>query len=184
MKKKSIAFVGLAVAAVAGAYLAFGGFAGQGTKPAASADVKRIVADYAAGVLKAQSASATSERLVVTGSDGKETAYDLPKDEFFVSVAPYANATHPCAIHNLVSCRGEMANASFDVRIVNEAGDVVLDESLRAGPNGFVDLWLPRNGTFAITVERDGKSATSAITTYPGDDTCVTTLRLTENKSV
>lgn len=58
-------------------------------------DVKEMVGDYSARKLKAENASITSQQLIVTDKSGKETSYDLPKDEFFVSIAPYTNQTHP-----------------------------------------------------------------------------------------
>ncbi len=58
-------------------------------------NVKEMVSDYSARKLKAENASITSQQLIVTDKSGKETSYDLPKDDFFVSIAPYTNQTHP-----------------------------------------------------------------------------------------
>lgn len=58
-------------------------------------DIKALVKDYSVGNIKTGSASITSEQLIVKESDGEELSYDLPKEEFFVSIAPYANETHP-----------------------------------------------------------------------------------------
>lgn len=58
-------------------------------------DIKELVNDYSVGNIKAESASITSHQLIVTGSDGSETEYDLPEKDFFVSIAPYENQTHP-----------------------------------------------------------------------------------------
>lgn len=57
-------------------------------------NIKELVQDYGTGKAKAQSASITSHQLIVTENDGKESAYDLPEDEFFVSIAPFVNSTH------------------------------------------------------------------------------------------
>jgi hypothetical protein len=57
-------------------------------------DVKQLVNDYSAGNIDAKSASITSHQLIVTENDGSELTYDLPEDEFFVSIAPYVNETH------------------------------------------------------------------------------------------
>ncbi len=68
------------------------------SKPAAdkeTSNVKELVQDYSAGNKKAQNASITSHQLVVTASNGSETSYDLPNNEFFVSIAPYIEETHP-----------------------------------------------------------------------------------------
>lgn len=58
-------------------------------------DIKTLVNDYSVGKIKDQSASITSEQLLVTDSDKKQYVYDLPEDEFFVSIAPYIDSTHP-----------------------------------------------------------------------------------------
>ncbi len=58
-------------------------------------DIKELVLDYSAGNLKAKNASITSQQLIVTDSNGKELVYDLPEEDFFVSIAPYVNETHP-----------------------------------------------------------------------------------------
>lgn len=58
-------------------------------------DIKKLVNDYSVGNITAESASITSHQLIVTDSDGSETEYDLPENDFFISVAPYENQTHP-----------------------------------------------------------------------------------------
>jgi len=44
--------------------------------------------------------------------------------------------------------------------------------------NGFIDLWLPRDKTFNVTIEHNGKVAESVISTFEGDNTCITTMQL------
>lgn len=68
---------------------------GQPIKQKETGDIKELVNDYSTGNKKAQNASITSKELIVTNTNGSETAYDLPKGEFFVSIAPYINQTHP-----------------------------------------------------------------------------------------
>jgi hypothetical protein len=104
--------------------------------------------------------------------------YDLPKDEFFVSIAPYIHQTHPCEIHSLTGCRGELANEEFHVFIENTEGNVIVDKKMKTYANGFIDLWLPRNETFTITITKDEKSAQSEISTFEDDQTCVTNMKL------
>ncbi|MBM4764595.1 hypothetical protein GNT69_20270 [Bacillus sp. B15-48] len=58
-------------------------------------NIKEVVRDYSEGNIKNQSASITSQKLIVTDSEKGELTYDLPEDEFFVSIAPYVNQTHP-----------------------------------------------------------------------------------------
>jgi ABC-type Fe3+-hydroxamate transport system substrate-binding protein len=68
---------------------------GNASKEKQPSDMKEMVQDYSANKSKDQNASITSEQLIVTDKGGKETVYDLPKDEFFVSIAPYNDQTHP-----------------------------------------------------------------------------------------
>lgn len=58
-------------------------------------DIKTLVEDYSTGKIKDESASITSNQLILMKSDQKKEIYDLPEDEFFVSIAPYVNQTHP-----------------------------------------------------------------------------------------
>lgn len=57
--------------------------------------IKELVSDYSVGRMQSESASITSEQLIVTENNGSKLVYDLPEDEFFVSIAPYVNETHP-----------------------------------------------------------------------------------------
>src|SRR5699024_5973821 len=79
-----------------------------------SKDVKELVQNYSVGKITDQSASITSTQLIVTDSNDKELVYDLPEEEFFVSIAPFINETHPCENHSLTGCQGELVNQDFD----------------------------------------------------------------------
>lgn len=68
---------------------------GNATKENETPNIKELVNDYSVGNIEDQTASITSQELIVTDSNGKETAYNLPEEEFFVSIAPYVNETHP-----------------------------------------------------------------------------------------
>src|SRR5699024_238480 len=119
-------------------------------------DIKQLVQDYTMGEAEAASASITSSELIVTDDSEEETAYDLPEDEFFVSIAPFVNETHECTIHSLTGCQGEMVNEDFDIHIENSSGNVILDEKKQTEANGFVDIWLPREDTYDVTIIQDG----------------------------
>src|SRR5690625_1539862 len=80
-------------------------------------NIKELVDDYSGNTTTGKTASITSTELIVTDSDNNATAYDLPAEEFFVSIAPFINETHPCDIHSLTGCQGEMTNESFDIYI-------------------------------------------------------------------
>ena len=107
-------------------------------------NIKELVSEYSTRNLKAEAASITSKQLIVTESDGSESVYDLPKNDFFVSIAPFINETHPCKNHSLTGCQGELAEEDFDVYIEDMDGNMIIDKTLKSQSNGFIDLWLPR----------------------------------------
>ncbi|MDM8099911.1 MULTISPECIES: CueP family metal-binding protein [Oceanobacillus] len=142
-------------------------------------DIKELVHHYSTEEIVDENASITSEQLIVTNDEGEEEAvYDLPEDEFFVSIAPFEQQTHPCEIHSLTGCQGEMVQEEFEVYIENAAGDVIIDETIQTGENGFIDLWLPRDETYTVEIKQDGKEVTSEISTFQDDFTCITTMQL------
>jgi Periplasmic copper-binding protein CueP len=57
-------------------------------------DIKALVSEYSLGNKENQSASITSQQLIVTESNKSQLVYDLPENDFFVSIAPYINKTH------------------------------------------------------------------------------------------
>jgi hypothetical protein len=142
-----------------------------------------LVQEYSGNQTKNESASITSDKLIVTNNRGSETTYSLPKDEFFVSIAPYIENTHPCAIHSLTGCQGELTEKEFNVYIEDKDGNVVVDQALTSQNNGFIDLWLPRDQTYTAKIEYEGKTAQAEFSTFAGDNTCITTIQLNENKS-
>ncbi|MNC52870.1 hypothetical protein D3C75_1022410 [compost metagenome] len=72
-----------------------------------------------------------------------------------------------------------MVEEEFNVSVKDSDGKVVLDnETVKSQPNGFIDLWLPRDQTYHVTIEHDGKKAESEISTFENNDTCVTTMQL------
>lgn len=143
-----------------------------------TSDIKELVNDYTVGNAQAASASITSSELIVTGEDKEVTTHALPEDEFFVSIAPFNKVTHPCDVHSLTGCQGELVEEDFDVLIEDSKGNIVLNENKKTEANGFIDLWLPRDETFTVTIKQDGKETTSEITTFDGDNTCITTMQL------
>jgi len=168
MKRIFLAGVGLLL-------ILFAGACGDSTS---TQDIKEMVHDYSISDVEEVSASITSHELIVTDADQMETTYELPEDEFFVSIAPFVESTHPCEIHSLTGCQGELEEEEFEVYIEDEAGNVVVDEMIASFENGFIDLWLPRDETFHVTIEHNGKIAESEISTFEGDDTCITTMQL------
>lgn len=60
-----------------------------------SQDIKEMVQRYSSNKSTDQSASITSQELIVKDSEGKEKVYDISDEAFFASIAPYINETHP-----------------------------------------------------------------------------------------
>lgn len=180
MKKIILGATGL-VAIALGAYLYIGGVDNKEQSEIDSQDIKQLVNDYSTRTLEAESASITPQQLIVTGTDAKKLTYELPEDEFFLSIAPYVDTTHPCAIHSLSGCQGEMVNEEFDVHIVDKDGNTIVDKTMKSQSNGFIDLWLPRDTTYSVTIEHNGKIAESEISTFESDDTCISTMQLKGN---
>lgn len=71
-----------------------------------------------------------------------------------------------------------MVEKEFDVYIEDMDGNVVVDEKLKSQPNGFIDLWLPRDKKFRTKIEYNGKMVESEISTFENDATCITTMQL------
>lgn len=152
----------------------------ESSKEDTSADIEQLVHEYSVGSFENVSASITSSELIVTESNDEETTYALPEDTFFLSIAPYVEQTHPCEIHSLTGCQGEMVQETFAVEILDSKGNIVIDETMETMANGFIDLWLPRNDDYQVKVTHDGKTAEAVLSTYDGDQTCITTMQLTE----
>lgn len=111
-------------------------------------------------------------------SDGP-AVLDLPQDEFYLSVAPYADQTHDCFHHSLTTCRGELAGEPLQVTITERgSGAVLVDTTTETYDNGFVGFWLPAGIDATIRVVHGGRTGTADISTGPDDPTCLTTLQL------
>ncbi len=141
-------------------------------------EIKELVSDYSLGRHDDQDASITSHELIVNDQDDNERVYQLPKERFFVSIAPYADETHPCAVHSLTGCQGELVNQTFDLSIEDQKGEVIVNDKVTSMENGFIDIWLPRDETYHVTIAKDGKTVEQEISTFEGDNTCITTMQL------
>ncbi len=141
-------------------------------------DIKELVQAYTVDELEAESASITSTELIVKEEGESEKIYELPSDEFFVSIAPFINETHPCEVHSLTGCQGELVEEEFDVTIKDSSGETILDETKKTEKNGFIDLWLPRDDVYDVKITQDGKVTESEISTFEKDQTCITTMHL------
>lgn len=112
-------------------------------------------------------------------SNGKRQV--VLKDElFYLSIAPYINQTHPCLGHNLVTCRGELVDQSFDVVVVDLKGNTVFNQPVSTHHNGFLGIWLPKDMKGTITIKQGNKQASGIIETMKDSPTCNTTLKLSD----
>lgn len=108
-----------------------------------------------------------------------ELAIPIPEGEFYLSLAPYRTQTHPCTFHVPTSCLGELRNVDVQLRITEvSSGEVIVDKQARTADNGFVGVWLPRDGEFVVAATVDGDTGTQTVTTGDEDPTCLTTLQL------
>jgi hypothetical protein len=110
--------------------------------------------------------------------DGETISIPLPDDVMIVSIAPYINKTHECATHYMSSCDAELKNEDMKITVANAGGKILINKTMKTGPTGFLDLWLPRNQEIDIAISAKGKNATGKIYTYRNSKTCDTTLKL------
>lgn len=123
-------------------------------------------------------ASIRADEIVFITED-EELELALPDDKFYVSIAPFRENTHPCTFHSLTTCQGELIGETFDVEVVDDAGEVILSETRTSFENGFIGLWLPRDVTGTITItDAEGASGEAAFTTDESGATCITDLQL------
>lgn len=109
----------------------------------------------------------------------EKISIDMPKNEFYLSVAPYVDVTHECTFHSATGCRGELKSESFFVEFIDIDGNVILSQNMTSLNNGFIDLWLPRNIEGTLTITQGDLSASKVIQTVAGEPTCETTMQLT-----
>ncbi|HLR55882.1 MAG TPA: CueP family metal-binding protein [Actinomycetales bacterium] len=123
-------------------------------------------------------ASIRADEIVFITDDG-EMELAMPEDEFYVSIAPFRENTHPCTFHSLTTCQGELTGEDFQVEVKTDAGEVILDEQRTSFQNGFIGLWLPRDITGTITITDDaGQAGQVEFATDSGGATCITTLQI------
>lgn len=126
-------------------------------------------------------ASVQPDQLVLSdpADTGAAEMLPMPDDEFYLSVAPYRTVTHDCFFHSLTTCLGELGEEPVQVTVTDDAtGRTVMDETRTTFDNGFVGLWLPRDLTGTLTLEHDGESTSSPISTGDDDLTCLTTMQV------
>lgn len=119
-------------------------------------------------------ASINGEHLIIIKND-KSYEFALPKNKFYVSIAPYINETHPCKYHNFITCRSELKNEDFYVKVIDKNNNTIFESNVNSYYNGFSGLWLPRNMEGFIEIRYFDKSVITQISTYKDSNTCLTT---------
>jgi len=76
------------------------------------------------------------------------------------------------------SCQGELPEKEFDVKAVDQDGNVLVDKTIVTLRNGFFELWLPRNRKIGLRVQSLNRTAKGIIKTFDDSKTCITTFRL------
>lgn len=144
-----------------------------------NANIKEQVHEYSVGSFDDSiNASITSHEVIVQEDGVTKETIKLPEDEFFVSIAPFETYTHECAIHSLTGCQGELVKEDFDILITDEKGKKVIDEEMTSLENGFLDIWLPRDQEYTVSIQKDDQLVEQKISTFEDDDTCITTMHL------
>jgi hypothetical protein len=64
------------------------------------------------------------------------------------------------------------------VTAVTSDGLTLLDEDTTTLPNGFIDLWLPRDLKVDVSIRARGLQAAVRVGTSDTDSTCITTPKL------
>ena len=139
--------------------------------------VEKLDQDPAARPLNMK-ASVRPDHVVIGSAAGEVNVPIEGEDSFYLSIAPYATQTHECYFHSLATCRGEMVSKPVTVKIVDDAGTVLVDEQATTYANGFVGFWLPKDIKGTVTVTADGKTGSVPFATGPEDATCLTTLQV------
>jgi hypothetical protein len=116
-------------------------------------------------------------------SDGQgKASLPLPRDRFYLSVAPYVDHTHECHFHSLTTCQGEMMRTAVHLTIRDASGAPLVDKDVVTNANGFVGSWLPKGSSGTVeVVSRRGRGTQPFSTEAADDPTCMTTLRLTSS---
>ncbi len=76
------------------------------------------------------------------------------------------------------SCQGEQVEKEFDVKAIDQDGNVLIDDTMATMRNGFIDLWLPRNRKIELRIQGLNRKAKGMIETFDDSKTCITTFRL------
>ncbi len=71
-----------------------------------------------------------------------------------------------------------MVQKEFDVKAVDQEGNVLVDKTIATLRNGFFELWLPRNRRIKLQIKGLNRKAQGTIETFDDSKTCITTFQL------
>ncbi|MDA3932063.1 MAG: CueP family metal-binding protein [Tenericutes bacterium] len=109
--------------------------------------------------------------------EGQAFTFSIPNDFFYISFAPYINQTHECYTHSLTGCQGELINKDMLVSIYDSEGNLLQEETMNTGDDGFIGLYLDRFTQYKIRVSYQGLNSEILVDTSR-DQTCFTEERL------
>ncbi|MEX2442507.1 MAG: CueP family metal-binding protein [Alkalispirochaeta sp.] len=120
----------------------------------------------------------TAEHVEFVFPDGRNVGVPVDTSEMIVSVAPYRLRTHPCAIHSISGCQGDITDRPFEVAVYDRDGELVVNRTITTGDNGFFEIALPRDSEFLVSVESNLGRAERLVGTHADDPTCITDMQL------
>jgi hypothetical protein len=120
----------------------------------------------------------TQAVIITFKNSGKTVEVPLPEDQIVVAFAPYISKTHPCEIHYMSGCQGELVETTVKVTAILADGAALIEEEMTTMKNGFLELWLPRNQEITVTMEALGRKAEGTVGTFSNSNTCITTFQL------
>ncbi|WP_460049820.1 CueP family metal-binding protein [Spirochaeta dissipatitropha] len=114
--------------------------------------------------------------------DGERISFPLDEDRMYIAVAPFLDMTHPCDVHYLSSCSGELKNRDMNIVLINEDGDIVQNSRISTARNGFFEIWIDRDAVYTLEIEMDGAIGSGTISGTSGSRTCVTDIQLVQSE--
>jgi hypothetical protein len=120
----------------------------------------------------------TPDKIHFNFNSGESVKIPLPTEEMVIALAPYRKETHPCEVHYMSGCQGELVNFPVKVKAEGEDGTILIDTTMKTMHNGFIELWLPRGQEILLTLESRKGRTQGKITTFSDSYTCITTLQL------
>ncbi|WP_087024240.1 CueP family metal-binding protein [Thaumasiovibrio subtropicus] len=110
--------------------------------------------------------------------NGEQVSIPLD-DAFLLSIAPFVTQTHPCTYHVPTGCQGEMVAETMQLSIVDQTtGKVIREETVTTQKDGFIDIWMPRDGEYEFTLRQGDRVASEVLSTKGDSRTCITTMQL------